>query len=149
MLPSAGSFPGVSRGEPGLVWSPVVFGLPLPKILLFSVVLVVGSGVLGVFVSICGASASDSLSESIMTARFCFNGDFVKRPSGPLGPVPLLLYSCLKLIGLLMFFLWIILPFGVLTVWLVPDIAICGLSVCALSNFDRWCFFKKIEKDGY
>ena len=105
MLSSAGTFPGVSRGEPGLVWSPVVFGLPLPKVLLFSVALVVGSGVLGLSVSICGASASDSFSDSIMTARFCFNGDFVKRPSGPLGPVPLLLYSFLKVICLLMFFL--------------------------------------------
>ena len=101
---SAGIFPGVSEGEPGLGRSPVIFGLPLPKVLLFSVALPEGSGVLGLSVSFCGASASSSLSESIMAVRLCFNGDFVNRPCGPLGPFPLLLCSCVKSMGLLIFF---------------------------------------------
>ena len=138
---NAGIFPGVSRGELVLVRSLVIFGLPLPKLLLFSVVLSEGSGVLWLLVSICGASASGSLSESIMTVRLCFDGDFVDRPSGSLGPFPLLLFSCSKSMGLLIFFLWIIFPFGVVTVCLVPDIANCGLSVYALSNLDRLYFF--------
>ena len=143
---NAGYFPGVSRGEPGLVRSLVIFGLPLPKVLLFSVVLSEGSGVLGHSVSICGASASVSLSESSMTVRLCFDGDFVNRPSGPLGPFPLLLYSCSKSMGLLIFFRWIIFPFSVVTVCLVPDIANFGLSVYALSNLDRLYFFSENRK---
>ena len=49
---SAGIFPGVSGGEHGLGRSSIIFGLPLPKVLLFSVTLSEGSGKLGLSVSI-------------------------------------------------------------------------------------------------
>ena len=149
-MPS-GAFPGVSRGEPGLKRSSLMtFGLPRPKEPFLSVTLFECSGVLGLSVSIGGASASGSLSDSMIAARLCFDGDLVNRPSGPLGPFPLLLYSWLKsAMCLFMFFLCTIYPFGVATVCLVPDIANCGLSENALSNLDRWCFFLKKRKDSY
>ena len=85
-----------------------------------------------------GGGVSGSLSDSILYVFLSLDGDFVNRPSGPLGPVPLLLLqSWLKsLKELLIHFLSIILPFGVVTVCFVPDTAIIGLSVKALSNLD-------------
>ena len=74
---------------------------------------------------------SDSLSDVIIYTFFCFDGDFVNRPSGPLGPIPLLLLqSWSKSVkGLLIHFLCFILPFGVVTVCFVPDFGIFGLLV--------------------
>ena len=49
-----------------------------------------------------GSVSSDSLSASCMLK---IRGDFVNRPSGPRGPVPLLFGSCvISEIGLLIFF---------------------------------------------
>ena len=111
-----------------------ITGLPLPYVPFFTVALSDWSVVIGLLVSGGGVSVSD-----LITYAVFFDGDLVNRPSGPLGPVPLLLLlqSWLKSqMGLLMDFLCIILPFGVVTVWFVSEIAIFGLSVYALSNFD-------------
>ena len=128
-------FAGVSRGEPGSErFSSVTFGLPRPKEPGLMVTLSECSGVLGLSNSIGGASGS--LSESMIAARLCFGSDFVNQPSGPLGPFPLLQCSWLKsVMGLLMFFLFNVFPFGVVTVCSVPDMVNCGLSEYALSNF--------------
>ena len=139
-----------SPGEPwwGLEFCRSLFnfsGLPRLNVLFFTVALSNWSSAVGLFLS--GSGVSGSLSDSFMYTFFCFDSDFVKRPSGPLGPVPLLLlHSWSKsVIGLLRHFLCIILPFGVVTVCFVPDIAIFGLSVYALSNFDFSVFF--LEKE--
>ena len=87
-------------------------GRPLPNAPLFLGVTTAGDS---------GSVSSDSLSESWMLK---VRGDFVNRPSGPRGPVPLLFGFCvISDTGLLMFFLSIILLSAVVTVWFVPDIA--------------------------
>ena len=135
-------------GEFGLVRSQTSFGLPLPSVPVLSVVLVCGSKVFGLSVSIIGVS--DSLSDSITVVRLCLDGDLMNRPSGPRGPNPLLFCSWLKLeMGLLIVCLCRILPFGVVTVCFVPDTVNCGLSEYALSNLLRWCFFLKRKKGSY
>ena len=114
----------------------ISLGLPRPSEPFFVTVVLGDSGVFGFAHSINGASESSS--ESITIVRLCLDGDLINRPSDPRGPVPLLLLSWLHVpIGLLISFLCITLPFVVVTVWLVPDIANCGLSEHALSNLFR------------
>ena len=83
----------------------------------------------------------------VTLALICFDGNFVKRPSGPRGTVPPLLCSCLNsAIGLHIHFLCNILPFELVILRFVSDIASCGSLEYALSNFDPWCFFSKEKK---
>ena len=127
-------------------WSLISFGLPLLNVHFLRVMLSRGSCAFGISVSINGVS--DPLSDSITVARFCVDDDLVNRPSGPRGPIPLLLYSCLKsAIGLLITFLCYTLPLRGVNVWFVPDMANCDLSEYALSNLLRWCFFSR-NKNG-
>ena len=99
----------------GLARSRINFGrIPRPNVLFLVVLSVGGSGVFGLSISIDGAF--DSASESIIIARRSLDGDLTNRPSGPRGPVPLLLYSWLKSMGLLIIFRCITLPLGVVTV---------------------------------
>ena len=110
----------------------ISLGLPRPNVFFWTLVLSICSDVLGLFSF--GGGVSGSLYDPIVYT-FCFDGGFLDRPSGPLGPVRLLLLqSLLKLgIGLLIYFLRITLPFGVASVCFVPDFAIFGLSVYAHS----------------
>ena len=64
-------------------------GLPRPYVLLFTVALSDWSRAIGLLFST--SEVSGSMSDSITYALFCFDGDLVNRPSGPLGPIPLLL----------------------------------------------------------
>ena len=153
VLPSsAGILSGPLWGLSGLVRSLMSFGLPRAKVLFLKVALSESSCVFGLSVS-CGASGS--LSVSIIAIRFGFVGDFVNWPSSPLGPFPLmfstpLLFSCTNsVLGLRIIFLCFSFPLGVVTVCLVPDIAVWGLSKYALSNLNRSCFSLKIEKGSY
>ena len=102
---------------------------PLPIVPLFLGVTATGDS---------GSVSSDSLFGSCMLK---VRGDFVNRPSGPRGPVPLLFGSCISETGLLMFFLCIILLSAVVTVWFVPDIANWVFSEQALPNFSFVYFF--------
>ena len=142
-------FPGMGvLTEFGLERSLINFGLPRPNVLLFVVVSSMSSGVFGLFVSNDGAS--DSMSGSIIIVRLCLDGDLINRPSDPGGPIPLLLCSWFKsAMGLLISFLCVILPLGVVTVWSVPDIANCGLTKYALSNLFRWFFSSEKKKGSY
>ena len=84
---------------------------------LFTVALSDWSRVVGLLVSV--GDVSGSLSDSITYIFFGFDGILVNRLSGPLGAVPLLLLLqswSNSVLGLLMFFLCIILPFVVVTV---------------------------------
>ena len=136
LISSAGILSGQLWGESELVSSRMSFCLPRLNVVFSKVALSESSGFLVLSVSI--GSASGSLFVSIIAIRFGLDGDFVNRPSGSLGRFPLLLFSCTKSdMGLLMFFLCIIVPLGVVTVCLVPDIAIWGFSEYALSNLDR------------
>ena len=96
-----------------------------------------------VWILLSGRSVSGLLSASIMYVFLSLDGDFVNRPSGPHGPCSsAVVQSWLKsLSGLLIRFLCIILPFGVVTVCFVLDTAMFGLSVKAHSTSDFWCFF--------
>ena len=91
-------------------------GLPRPNVLFFTVALSDWSSVVGLLVS--GGGVSGLLSDSITYTIFCFDGDLVNRPSGPPGPVPLLLLQSWSksVLGLLIRFLCITIPFGVVTV---------------------------------
>ena len=122
------AFPGEFWWELEQCRSPISFGLPRPNVLFFTVALSASSGTVGLLLSVGGVSGS--LPDSILYTSFCFDGDFVNRKCGPLGAVPLLLQSWSKsVIGLLIQFLCIIIPFGVVTVCFVPETAIFGLSV--------------------
>ena len=145
LLPCVRLMSGLVCGEFELVRSLISLGLPQPNEPFFMTVVVGDSGVIGFTKSINGVSESSS--ESITIARLCLDGDLINRPSVPRGPVPLLLVPWLNVsMGFLISFLCIIFPFGVVTVWPLPDIAECGLSEYAFSNFFRWCFFSKNEK---
>ena len=101
---NAGVFPGVSNGKHGLDRTLMSFGLPPPKVPFLSVALSEDCGILGLSVSIDGAPGS--VSESIMAVLFCFDGDLLNQPSGPLSPFPLLLCSWLQsVLSLLIFIL--------------------------------------------
>ena len=133
LLPSIGVLVYVC-GEFGLVRFLISFDLPRPNVLFLRVVLSRGSGVFGLSVSNNGVS--DPLSDSITIAHISLDGDLINRPFGPRGPIPVLLCSWLKSeIGLLIIFFCETFPFGVVTVWFVPDIANCGLSEYAFLIF--------------
>ena len=128
VLPGIGGVLVSVCGEFRLVRSLISFGLPRPYVLFFRVVLSRGSGVFGLSVSI--NDITDPLFDSITIARFCLDGDLINRPSGPRSLIPKLLCSWLKSErGLLIIFLCNTLPVGFVTVWFVPDIAICGLNM--------------------
>ena len=136
LLPCVVLLSGLVWGELVLVRSLISLGLPRPIEPLFVTVVFGDSCVFGLVRSINGVSRSSA--ESITIARLCLDGDLINRPSVPRGPVPLLLASCLNVsMGLLISFLCITLPLGIVTVCFVPDIANCGLSEYALSNLFR------------
>ena len=136
LFPCVWLLSGLVWGEFELFRSLISLGLPRPSEPFFITVVLGDSGVFWFAHSINGASESSS--ESITIAHLWLDGDLINRPSDTRGPIPLLLFSCLNVsICLLTSFLCIILPLGVVTVWLVPDIASCGLSEYALSNLFR------------